>query len=181
MADKNKNISVDELAKLIAGPIAFFKCAMSGFITAVAGIGFERVPVQHQPGKLFIVSHAAKEIDVNIDLTRHVTTLDTKAGPGPDQKMLLRIPIGVKFFEVPLATPGMARTFFFQSSDGYNTMPLHLARGDDTAGGQTVQELILVTSHVPPRIDPKGVSGVRDVPILTDQELQALLKPDVPA
>jgi hypothetical protein len=183
---KSNTISLNQLVSSL-GPRILLKTARSALITSATGITFERVQLgnepgkpSHEPGKVLIVSHPSKEIDVNIDPKKPVTKLTTKVKAGPDQKMLLRIPNGVLFFEIcplPAGLPAdMERIFFFQTSDGYTAVPFHLKRGEDT--DQTVQELILVTTHVPPRLDPNGVTGNKVIPKLTMQEIQVLLKPD---
>jgi hypothetical protein len=173
--------SSDALVRLIREPHTMFDCGTDGFIVAAKGIKFQKVPLAHHPGKLVIASHNNQNIGVKIEVKKHLTTLTTKSGTGLDQKLLLRLPIGVRLFEIPLIPLGFSRAFFYQTGDGYNTLPYHLPAGEDSGGGQTVQELILITSHVPPRLDPGRVKGTDDITMLTEDELNALLKPDVPA
>lgn len=178
MPETAAQISVEQLVSILPDLHILFKTAVNGFLIADASINFNRAPQQQQPGKAIIVSHDRNEIAVKIDLDNHTTTLTTKQSSGPDQKLLLRIPIGVQFWEVENVK--QARGFFFHTGDGHCIFPIHLKRGEDVVGGQTVQELILATSHVPPRIDPsKTTPDPSKIPSLSAQDVQSILKPDV--
>jgi hypothetical protein len=47
--------------------------------------------------------------------------------------------------------------FLAETGDGYNIVPMRLPRGKD---GAAVQELILATSHVPPRMTAAKIKSV---------------------
>jgi hypothetical protein len=139
---------------------ARFKCGAAGNILAAQGISLKPVNLPLENGKLIIAEldegSSPGEISVDICLDSHTTTLTIAKKKNPNPllaKLAIRIPIGVRFFPVEPKQDGF-QLFFHETGDGYNTLPYYLGPGEDTPNGQTVQELILITSHVPPRRDP---------------------------
>jgi len=142
----------------MAGPSIKFVCGGGGKILAAKGISLKPVNLPSETGKLVIAEAKQGEIRVKIDLKAHTTTLTVakKRKPNPKlAKLAIRIPIGVRLFKIDPGFKGF-QAFFHETGDGYNTLPYHLLPGQDmqTTNPQTVQEVILITSHVPPRRDP---------------------------
>jgi len=77
----------------------------------------------------------------------HTVTLTLKPG-GTDQKLLFRIPIGVRVFKVNV---GSAFFLYYETSESHNIIPTHYPMG--TYSGQVMQEVVLIVSPVPLR-DP---------------------------
>jgi hypothetical protein len=162
--------------------VIFFACGSTGKILAAKGITLKpvKLPVEH--GKLVVAETSEGEIKVDIDKQIHTTTLTVAAKKNPDPmlaKLNIRIPVGVRLFQVVPPTKGFDNEFFHETGHGYNTLAYHLVPGADK--GQTVQEVILLTSHVPPRLDPATLTAQdfdKDFKKLTADELKKRLTQD---
>ena len=162
-----------------------FVCGGGGTIFAHKNLKFVQLHIPQEQGKLIQVSSVKGSIDVKPGIdAAHTTLIGLTNGRNPDE-LHIRIPIGVRFYRIsPPSVPtvqGYEQEFYFYAGNGYDIYPLLLLRGSDPPK-QKVQELILITSHVPPRRDPLTAQDktLGIVPLNPDQ-LKALKKPDVPA
>lgn len=132
-----------------------FDCGPVGHVLAADGITFRPVNLPVEIGSLVIAEAAQGEITVDkVDLDNHIVTLGVKKTDHPNPKLAklaIRAPIGVRIFKV--ITGGTAG-LYHETGPGYNTLPKYIGPDEDAAHGQTVQELVLITGHVPPRRDP---------------------------
>lgn len=165
-----------------------FVCGDTGTLVAAEGIEFRRLKLPPEQGKIIKVSSTAGFIEVKQlgDTASHKTELVLTKDKGPDE-MHIRIPIGVRFFKITISPDdkkaGYDTAFFFQAGDGYNILPHHLPiRPMNADPDQSVQELVLITSHVPPRRGPIRYDDTEPIPELrlNLSELVAVSKPDAP-
>jgi hypothetical protein len=137
-------------------------CGSTGHVVAAKGITLYSVNVPPESGKL-IVAVADSDIQVWIDLPTHTTTMKA-SGMGTENKQLhIRVPVGVRIFLVEQPADQGA-TFVSETSDGYNIVPLYLPKGSEV--GQCVQELVLATTHVPPRLTPAEIAKIGTQPAM---------------
>jgi len=164
----------------------FFDCGISGNILAVDGLEFSRLKPPLPTGKIIKVSSESGAIvveHIGAD-AKHTTLLGLdKTRKGPDE-LHIRVPIGVHFFQIDMpanAPAGYVQAFFFHTNRGYNIIPHYLPlttpKIDDQ---QQVNELILITSPIPPRSGPIRAAYTDKVVPLNSSELAAVQKPDEP-
>jgi hypothetical protein len=162
-----------------------FDCGVNGRLFAAKGINLSRLKLPMQQGKIIKVSTTAGFIvvqHIGADV-QHTTLLGIdKKHKGPDE-LHIRVPVGVNFFEIdvpPIAKANYDRAFFFQTGDGYNIIPHFLPIKPQTDPQQTIKELILITSHVPPRSGHIDDRDTEKIPMLTAGELDGIQKSDAP-
>lgn len=158
-----------------------FDCGPVGNIVAAPGIHFRPVALPVEIGSLVVAEATGGNIEVNIDLDNHVTFLALKKTDHPDPKrakVAIRAPIGVRIFQLTRAREGAAEELYHETGPGYNTLPKHIPPDKDKDHGQTVQEVVLITGHVPPRRDPSQLQAgdFAKFTELTPEEVAARLK-----
>jgi hypothetical protein len=176
---------------LVSGNVhILFDCGVGGGILAARGINFSRLKLPDvNQGK--IIKASTKSGAIVIDHlgadAKHTTLIGLDKTIKTPDELHIRVPIGVCFFETdtPRGGPaGYARAFFFQTSDGYNIiphfLPLRLSSDPQYDAQQMVQELILITSHVPPRRGHINDRDTQPIPHLSSGEVHALKTSDVP-
>jgi hypothetical protein len=160
------NIPDSELSiEDIAGPRLTLECGAGGGLVFPQNIEFKAPPPRSpNAGRLVLATAKTGSILVDIKLKEHRVFLNIVKG-GDERDLLIRIPIGVRIFEVR-AVGGFF--LYYETMDGYNVIPLYIANGTDS--GQTMQELVLAVSPVPPR-DPMQATERLTFPHLTVHEL----------
>jgi hypothetical protein len=171
MADfgANKELSLDELTlEDVKNPrTIMFSCSAGGAVFYPPDFQF-KAPPSDSPyaGRLVLVISKTGSIGVKIDYEPHMVTLSVVEG-GADNQLLLRIPIGVRIFNIKTADGDF---LYYETSDGYNILPYLNAKGTDP--GQKLQELLLLVSPVPPR-DPSAATDPLVLKKLTLHQLNA--------
>jgi hypothetical protein len=138
-------------------------CGDTGYVYAADSISFSRYKnLAPASGQIIVVSSSAGPIVVKklgLDES-HETELIVGKG-APDQ-MHIRIPAGVSFGKYAGSKPGYSSAFCYKTeAPQHNVLPLHFPAGQET--GQSVQELVVVDTRVPPRasvIDPSDTEPI---------------------
>lgn len=180
---KDTPLQEKDAAAATTQAVILFDCGTSGNILVSKGIELKRLKLPVVQGKIIRAKTQAGKIQITQIGTGadHITILGTTPDKAPDE-MHIRVPIGVRFYQVAVPkdrqAQGITSAYFFQTNDGYNILPHYIPMGKDP--GQKVQELVLICSHVPPRSGPIPDNQVEDVTMLTDGELTAIKTPDAP-
>ena len=151
----------------ISGSTVMFECGVGGALVFPQSIEFKAPPPDSpDAGRLVLATTKTGSIKAKIDLKSHLVSLQI-VKTGDERELLFRIPIGVRIFSVR-AVGGFF--LYYETMDGYNVLPLYIPKGSDS--GQTMQEIVLVVSPVPPR-DPAQATDRLTFPHLTVHELNA--------
>jgi hypothetical protein len=147
---------------------AMFICGIGGVLIPSDSIDFTVPPSDSLcSGRLVLVTTKAGSIRPSIDNKNHkVTLLVDKTGN--ENKLLIRVPIGVRLFKVKLSD---GFVLYYEAAQDHEILPTYIQMGTDTDQGQKVQEVVLVVSPVPPR-DPALATAKMALIELTWQELQ---------
>jgi hypothetical protein len=141
--------------------VLFSICGLVNHIIADPGIVLENlVPADPQAAALqrgkLIVATAPKgtNIGVDSDYRNHIFTLTCKGKEPIGNELLIRIPIGLRFYLVvgddgKAPEDTAARSFYAETVPGYNIVP-HFAPAN-TDEGQAYPELLLLVTPEPPR------------------------------
>lgn len=163
-----------------------FVCGPTGLILSANGIDLKLLNIDVNQGKIAKASTSAGSIHVSHlgDDGKHTTLLDVDMDSDEGDELHIRVPIGVSFFEITLAEnlpSGYTRAFFFQTEDGYNTipkfLPLRAANDPKYDPQQLVKEIVLITSHVPPRRGHISDGDLIDIPPISNRTFQVLEHP----
>jgi hypothetical protein len=153
-----------------------FDCGSGGMAAVRPGIKF-KVPPAGSPseGRLMLATADSGGIQVHIDLKNHVFSLEP-VKESTEKQILIRIPVGIRVFTAPADS---GTVFYYETSEGYNILP-HLIPFDPKSPqpGQTMQEVVLVVSVVPPRDASQATTDKLTFPRLTKAELNARRKVD---
>src|ERR1017187_7223756 len=142
----NPRIASDDASVTPFGNVRMmFDCGEDGLILAEKGLKFAQLQLPAPQGKLIQVSSTAGNINVTkvgFDAAHRTHIRLTKANKADE--LHIRIPIGVRFYEVDvpsdLSAADFQQAFFFYAGDGYNVYPLFLPLGVDS--NQLVKELV---------------------------------------
>lgn len=172
--DTSDRLSIENLFR--PSTILAFDCGPGNMAAVGPGIKF-KVPPAGSPfeGRLLLATSGSDGIKVEINIKNHIFSLQQVKG-GMEKQVLIRIPVGIRVFTVP-ADSGMA--FYYETSEGYDILP-HLIPFDpkNPQPGQTMQEVVLVVSVVPPRDASQATTDKLTFPRLTKAELNARRKLD---
>jgi hypothetical protein len=172
--DTSDRLSIEDLRR--SKTSLTFECGPGNTAAVGPGIKF-KVPPAGSPyeGRLMLAKADSGGIKVHIDLKNHVFSLQPDK-ESAEKQLLIRIPVGIRVFSIP-SDNGMA--FYYETSEGYDILPHHIPfHPKSHEPGQTMQEVVLVVSVVPPRDASQATSDKLTFPRLTNAELNARRKID---